>query len=294
MLERFPCSHHKIHRISIIVMAISLLSLSACSPATEHHDFSANNKTANSSTPSATAKDSPSPAPPSTSSSTPNPEPKKILAGKTIVIDPGHSNGQHLTNKVPDGRGGSKICNTSGTATNSGYPEHTANWKVALILQAELQEKGASVHLTKKDDHADKVCVDRRGQIPNEKHADAFLSIHANGSQSSAPHGFFVMVSNPPLNSAQGEPSRKLARAVSEGLRGAGLTPSTIFGANPVPRSDLATLNFAKVPAVMVELGEMRNPQDAQRLSSPQGQQQYASGLTKGLISFLSTSSGKN
>lgn len=294
MLERFPCSHHKIHRISIIVMAISLLSLSACSPATDHHDFSANNKTANSSTPSATAKDSPSPAPPSTSSSTPNPEPKKILAGKTIVIDPGHSNGQHLTNKVPDGRGGSKICNTSGTATNSGYPEHTANWKVALILQAELQEKGASVHLTKKDDHADKVCVDRRGQIPNEKHADAFLSIHANGSQSSAPHGFFVMVSNPPLNSAQGEPSRKLARAVSEGLRGAGLTPSTIFGANPVPRSDLATLNFAKVPAVMVELGEMRNPQDAQRLSSPQGQQQYASGLTKGLISFLSTSSGKN
>lgn len=294
MLERFPCSHHKIHRISIIVMAISLLSLSACSPATDHHDFSANNKTASSSTPNATGKDSPTPTSPSTSLSTPNPEPKKILAGKTIVIDPGHSNGQHLTNKVPDGRGGSKICNTSGTATNSGYPEHTANWKVALILQAELQEKGASVHLTKKDDHADKVCVDRRGQIPNEKHADAFLSIHANGSQSSAPHGFFVMVSNPPLNSAQGEPSRKLARAVSEGLRGAGLTPSTIFGANPVPRSDLATLNFAKVPAVMVELGEMRNPQDAQRLSSPQGQQQYASGLARGLISFLSTSSGKN
>lgn len=294
MLERFPCSLHKIHRISIIVMAISLLSLSACSPATDHHVFSANNKTASSSTPNATGKDSPTPTSPSTSPSTPNPEPKKILAGKTIVIDPGHSNGQHLTNKVPDGRGGSKICNTSGTATNSGYPEHTANWKVALILQAELQEKGASVHLTKKDDHADKVCVDRRGQIPNEKHADAFLSIHANGSQSSAPHGFFVMVSNPPLNSAQGEPSRKLARAVSEGLRGAGLTPSTIFGANPVPRSDLATLNFAKVPAVMVELGEMRNPQDAQRLSSPQGQQQYASGLARGLISFLSASSGKN
>lgn len=294
MLERFPCSHHKIHRISIIVMAISLLSLSACSPATEHHDFSANNKTANSSTPSATAKDSPSPAPPSTSSSTPNPEPKKILAGKTIVIDPGHSNGQHLTNKVPDGRGGSKICNTSGTATNSGYPEHTANWKVALILQAELQEKGASVHLTKKDDHADKVCVDRRGQIPNEKHADAFLSIHANGSQSPTPHGFFVIVSSPPLNSAQGEPSKRLARAVSSGLQAAGLSPSTIYGPAPLPRSDLATLNFAKVPAVMVELGEMRNPQDAQRLSSPQGQQQYASGLARGLISFLSASSGKN
>lgn len=290
MLERFPCSHHKIHRISIIVMAISLLSLSACSPATDHHDFSATKKIASSSTPSVTAKDSPSPTSPSTSPSTPDPEPKKILAGKTIVIDPGHSNGQHLTNKVPDGRGGSKICNTSGTATNNGYPEHTANWKVALIVQAELQGKGASVHLTKKDDHADKVCVDRRGQIPNEKHADAFLSIHANGTQSPTPHGFFVMVASPPLNSAQGEPSKRLARAVSSGLQAAGLSPSTIYGSAPLPRSDLATLNFAKVPAVMVELGEMRNPQDAQRLSSPQGQKQYASGLAQGILNFFSAS----
>ena len=294
MFLHHPGSLDKLVPLVLASITAGTLTLTACSPATEHHDFSAKNTTASSSTPSATGKDSPSPAPPSASPSTPSPEPKKMLAGKTIVIDPGHSNGQHLTNKVPDGRGGSKICNTSGTATNSGYPEHTANWEVALILQTELQEKGATVHLTKKDDHADKVCVDRRGQIPNEKHADAFLSIHANGSQSSAPHGFFVMVSNPPLNSAQGEPSRKLARAVSEGLRGAGLTPSTIFGADPAPRSDLATLNFAKVPAVMVELGEMRNPQDAQRLSSPQGQQQYASGLAKGIISFLSTSSGKN
>lgn len=294
MFLHHPGSLDKLVPLVLASITAGALTLTACSPATEHHDFSAKNTTASSVTPNATDKVSPSPTLSSASPSTPSPEPKKILAGKTIVIDPGHSNGQHLTNKVPDGRGGSKACNTSGTATNSGYPEHTANWEVALILQAELQEKGATVHLTKKDDHADKVCVDRRGQIPNEKHADAFLSIHANGSQSSAPHGFFVMVSNPPLNSAQGEPSRKLARAVSEGLRGAGLTPSTIFGADPAPRSDLATLNFAKVPAVMVELGEMRNPQDAQRLSSPQGQQQYASGLAKGLISFLSASSGKN
>lgn len=290
MFLHHPGSLDKLVPLVLASITAGTLTLTACSPATEHHDFSAKDTTASSVTPNATDKVSPSPTLPSDSPSTPSPEPKKILAGKTIVIDPGHSNGQHLTNKVPDGRGGSKICNTSGTATNSGYPEHTADWEVALILQAELQEKGATVHLTKKDDHADKVCVDRRGQIPNEKHADAFLSIHANGSQSSAPHGFFVMVSNPPLNSAQGEPSRKLARAVSEGLRGAGLTPSTIFGADPAPRSDLATLNFAKVPAVMVELGEMRNPQDAQRLSSPQGQQQYASGLAKGIISFLSAS----
>lgn len=294
MFLHHPGSLDKLVPLVLASITAGTLTLTACSPATEHHDFSAKNTTASSVTPNATDKVSPSPASPPTSPSTPDPEPKKILAGKTIVIDPGHSNGQHLTNKVPDGRGGSKICNTSGTATNNGYPEHTANWKVALIVQAELQGKGASVHLTKKDDHTDKVCVDRRGQIPNEKHADAFLSIHANGSQSPTPHGFFVMVASPPLNSAQGEPSKRLARAVSSGLQVAGLSPSTIYGSAPLPRSDLATLNFAKVPAVMVELGEMRNPQDAQRLSSPQGQKQYASGLTKGLISYLSASSGKN
>lgn len=150
MFLHHPRSLDKLLLLVLGFITAGTLTLTACSPATDHHDFSATKKIASSSTPSVTAKDSPSPASPPTSPSTPDPEPKKTLAGKTIVIDPGHSNGQHLTNKVPDGRGGSKICNTSGTATNNGYPEHTANWKVALILQTELQEKGASVYLTKK------------------------------------------------------------------------------------------------------------------------------------------------
>lgn len=227
-----------------------------------------------------------------TPANTPSPSSTQVnaspLAGKTIVIDPGHGIGRQLTNPVPDGRGGSKICNTSGTATNAGYPEHTFTWQVADYLRTQLQEKGASVVMTRNNDTSAEICVDRRGQIPNEQGAAALISIHGNGSPSSAPHGFFVMVSDPPLNAAQGEPSRQLARAVSAGLQGTGLTPSTIFGAEPVSRSDLATLNFAQVPAVMVELGEMRNPEDAQRMSSPEGQQQYATGLAQGILSFFS------
>ena len=279
MLRLHKRNSQAIRVLTLLVAATYAFGLAGCSssapakkatpPATSQKTTKAPQKT-------------PSPSPSSTEAkSTP-------LTGKVIVIDPGHRFGRQLNNPVPDGRGGSKICNTSGTATNAGYPEHTFNWHVADYLRTQLQEKGATVVMTRDNDTSAEICVDRRGKMPNEKGAAALISIHGNGSQSSAPHGFFVMVSNPPLNAAQGEPSQRLARAVAGGLKGAGLTPSTIFGAEPVSRSDLATLNFAQVPAVMVELGEMRNPEDAQRMSSPEGQKQYASGLAQGIVSFLS------
>lgn len=263
------------------LMTLSTLALTACSPAV-------NPGTPPSASASKTASPSvtkPSQSPNPTTSTTAATKP---LSGKVIILDPGHGKGRQLSNPISNGRGGRKICNTSGTATNAGYPEYKFTWQVADYLRNLLQEQGATVVLTRDNGPNAEICVDRRGKLANEKGAAALISIHGNGSESSAPHGFFVMVSNPPLNAAQGEPSRKLARAVATGLRGAGLSPSTTFGANPVPRSDLGTLNFAQVPAVMVELGEMRNPQDAQRMSSPEGQQQYAAGLAQGILSYFS------
>ena len=263
------------------LMTLSTLALTACSPAV-------NPGTPPSASASKTASPSvtkPSQSPNPTTSTTAATKP---LSGKVIILDPGHGKGRQLSNPISNGRGGRKICNTSGTATNAGYPEYKFTWQVADYLRNLLQEQGATVVLTRDNGPNAEICVDRRGKLANEKGAAALISIHGNGSESSAPHGFFVMVSNPPLNAAQGEPSRKLARAVATGLRGAGLSPSTTFGADPVPRSDLATLNFAQVPAVMVELGEMRNPQDAQRMSSPEGQQQYAAGLAQGILSYFS------
>ena len=264
------------------------LTLTACGPVVNPEtpsSSSVSSSKAASSVPKAKDPSSPTmPTAPATSAIPAN----KPLAGKVIVIDPGHGKGKQLSNLVPNGRGGRKICNTSGTATISGYPEYKFTWQVAQYLRDKLQEKGASVIFTRDNDRNTEVCVDRRGKIANENGAAALISIHGNGSESSAPHGFFVMVSNPPLNAAQGEPSQRLARAIATGLKGVGLIPSTVLGENPIPRSDLATLNFAQVPAVMAELGEMRNPEDAQRMSSPKGQQQYAAGLAQGILSYFS------
>src|SRR6478609_4587255 len=61
------------------------------------------------------------------------------LAGRVVVIDPGHQLGNHnfprqINRQVPAG-GFQKPCNTTGTATNGGYPEATFAWKVAERLR---------------------------------------------------------------------------------------------------------------------------------------------------------------
>src|SRR5687768_4560869 len=61
------------------------------------------------------------------------------LAGKTVVIDPGHQLGNHnypreINRSVPAG-GFRKPCNTTGTATNAGFPEATFVWQVSRVLR---------------------------------------------------------------------------------------------------------------------------------------------------------------
>ena len=52
-------------------------------------------------------------------------------------------------------------------------------------------------------------------------------------------------------------------------------------------RADLGTLNLSDVPAVMVELGNMRSAAEARVMTSPRGRVRYARGLVAGVKSFL-------
>jgi N-acetylmuramoyl-L-alanine amidase len=71
-------------------------------------------------------------------------------------------------------------------------------------------------------------------------------------------------------------------------LAASGLAPSTYIGSNGLyGRADLAGLNLADYPAVLVELGNMRNADDAARMTSPQGQAGYADAVVKGIAAYL-------
>jgi N-acetylmuramoyl-L-alanine amidase len=64
--------------------------------------------------------------------------------------------------------------------------------------------------------------------------------------------------------------------------------PANYIGqAGLYPRADLAGLNLAQFPSVLVELGNMKNPADAALIESPEGRQKYADAVVKGIAGFL-------
>jgi N-acetylmuramoyl-L-alanine amidase len=211
------------------------------------------------------------------------------LAGMAVFLDPGH-NGVYdssITRQVPNGRGGTKQCNTTGTATNDGHSEHAFNWDVTLRIRDALNQMGARTELSRDDDNSVGPCVDQRAAMANAMHPDAIVSIHADGGPATG-RGFHVNYSSPPLNDAQRGPAVQLAHAMRDSLLAAGLQPSTYIGSDGLyGRADLAGLNLAQYPAVLVELGNMKNGDDAAQMQSADGRAKYAAAVTDGLVAYL-------
>src|SRR6202012_4237377 len=92
------------------------------------------------------------------------PPPAAGLAGTAVFLDPGHNavNDASINQQVPNGRGGTKQCNTSGTATDDGYPEHAFNWAVVGLIQGQLDQLGVRTQLSRANDSSLGPCVDQR------------------------------------------------------------------------------------------------------------------------------------
>lgn len=219
------------------------------------------------------------------------------LAGRLVVLDPGHQLGNHLhlskINRLVPAGGSRKPCNTTGTATNGGYPEATFTWQVATRVKARLERLGATVRLTRTA-NSEKLwgpCVDVRGRAGNKAHADLKLSIHGDGSLTAGARGFHVITpaDRRPWTHDIYATSYRLALDTRAALRRQGLPVANyIAGGDGLDvRSDLGTLNLSDVPTVMVELGNMRNSRDARRMTSRTGRETYVDGLVAGVVQYL-------
>ncbi|PPK65874.1 N-acetylmuramoyl-L-alanine amidase [Actinokineospora auranticolor] len=212
---------------------------------------------------------------------------------KVVVLDPGHNGGNashaaEINRLVPAGRGKSKPCNTTGTATGSGYAEHAFTWDLAGRVRDVLVAHGVKVLLTRQDDRGVGPCVDKRAAFGNDSGATAVVSLHADGSTAAGAHGFHIAYSAPPLNAAQGEPALRLARQLRDSMVGAGLATSTYIGSGGLsPRDDLGGLNLSTRPAALVECGNMRDQAEAAVLASPAGRQRYAEAIANGILEYL-------
>jgi N-acetylmuramoyl-L-alanine amidase len=211
------------------------------------------------------------------------------IAGMIVFLDPGHNgaNDASIGRQVPTGRGGTKDCQASGTSTNSGYQEHTFTWDTTLRIRAELNALGARTAMSRGDDTTVGPCVDQRAEMANALHPNAIVSIHADGGPPNG-RGFHVNYSAPPLNQVQAGPSVQFARIMRDQLQASGIPPANYIGqAGLYGRSDLAGLNLAQYPSVLVELGNMKNPADSALMETEAGRQKYADAVVKGVSGFL-------
>jgi N-acetylmuramoyl-L-alanine amidase len=211
------------------------------------------------------------------------------IAGMIVFLDPGHNgaNDASISRQVPTGRGGTKDCQASGTTTNDGYPEHTFTWDTTLRIRAELNAMGARTAMSRGDDSTVGPCVDQRAAMANALHPNAVVSIHADGGPPSG-RGFHVNYSAPPLNQVQAGPSVQLARIMRDQMQASGIPPASYIGQSGLyGRADLAGLNLAQYPSVLVECGNMKNPVDSALMESPEGRQKYADAVVKGIVAYL-------
>lgn len=213
-----------------------------------------------------------------------------------VVLDPGHNGGNashpaQVNRQVPMGWGQTKACDTTGTNTDAGYPEHAFNFDVAERVRAILHAHGVRVLMTRTNDHGVGPCVDRRAAIHNTAGVRAAVVIHADGGPASG-QGFHV---NECSRVPQGATKADLAASYALGraehgalLRYSGLVPSTYVGTNGyVYRSDFASLNLSRVPTTFLELGNMRNAHDARLQSSARGRERIAQAVAYGVIAYL-------
>lgn len=218
------------------------------------------------------------------------------LAGIRIALDPGHQLGNRnfpaqISRLVPAG-GFSKPCNTTGTRTNSGYPEATLNFRIARLVQLRLEALGARVLLTRTRNSESLwgPCVDARGQFGELVRARLTVSLHADGARSGA-RGFHVIAprARSPWTTDIAVPSRRLARALRSGLDALGLPRSNYVGDGTALsiRSDLGTLNLSDVPVAIIEVGNMRNASDAHRMTTSSGRARYARAVVRGIRLYL-------
>lgn len=187
------------------------------------------------------------------------------LNKKVIVLDPGH--------------GGSD----PGAIGPGGDQEKTVTFAVAQDLKGLLEKAGATVIMTRQSDvdvfgpnasGADELGA--RANIANSRKADIFLSIHANSFSNPSVSGTATYYYPKSTNDAL------LAQAIQDSyIQATGLQDRGIAQAN------FYVLKHTDMPASLIELAFISNPNEEKMLMDSQFQLKMAQGICQGMDSFF-------
>ena len=206
--------------------------------------------------------------------------------GYLVVIDAGHQQ-KGNSEKEPIGPGASEVkakvsSGTTGVAT--GLPEYQLNLKVALLLEEILIERGYDV-LQVRTTHEVNISNSERAAMANEAGADAFIRIHANGSENASVNGVMTLCQTPsnPYNGQVYGESRRLSDCVLDAF-----AEKTGAKKQRVWETDtMSGINWAMVPTTIVEMGYMSNAEEDQKMADEGYQKLMAEGMADGIDRYF-------
>ena len=216
--------------------------------------------------------------------------PASAARSPVVVLDPGHGLRVNLqTESIGPGSTTRKIKDGGGTrGVVSGLTEPELNLAVAVETRTLLERAGLRVLMTRTRTSGTSIGNVARAQIANRAHAALFLRIHADGSTDPAARGSHTLY--PALRAGWTEDiyarSRRAAVIVQrEVVRALGFPDRGLQ-----ERADFTGFNWADVPAILVELGFMTNPEEDRLLATRAYQRRAALGLCRGTLLFLGRS----